>query len=75
MNAEESEYDIYDRQSKSKPRVEWVGERIHVQHAKPESVTPPPYYPDHPVVREDERRGEQRHRNVGRAGEAADHDS
>ena len=53
VNAEESEYDIYDRQSKSRPRVEWVGERDHVQHAKPDSVTPPPYYPDHPVVREE----------------------
>ncbi|QDT54223.1 Choline-sulfatase [Caulifigura coniformis] len=53
VNAEESEYDIYDRQSKSKQRVEWVGEREHVPHARPDSVTPPPYYPDHPVVREE----------------------
>ncbi len=51
VNAEESEYDIYDRQSATKARVEWVGEREHVQHAKPDTVTPPPYYPDHPVVR------------------------
>ena len=53
VNAEESEYDIYDRQSATKDRVEWVGERIHVQHARPNEVTPPPYYPDHPVVREE----------------------
>lgn len=53
VNAEENEYDIYDRKSAEKERVEWVGERIHVQHAKPETVTPPPYYPDHPVVREE----------------------
>ncbi len=53
VNAEENEYDIYDRKSWEKPRVEWVGERIHVPHAKPETVTPPPYYPDHPVVREE----------------------
>lgn len=53
VNAEENEYDIYDRKSAEKDRVEWVGERIHVQHAKPESVTPPPYYPDHPVVRQE----------------------
>lgn len=53
VNAEESEYDIYDRKSAEKTRVEWVGERIHAKHAIPEKVTPPPYYPDHPVVREE----------------------
>ncbi len=53
VNAEENEYDIYDRKSAEKERVEWVGEHIHVQHAKAESVTPPPYYPDHPVVRQE----------------------
>lgn len=53
VNAEESEYDIYDRKCREKERVEWVGERIHVQYAKPEDVTPPPYYPDHPVVRQE----------------------
>lgn len=53
VNAEENEYDIYDRKSAEKERVEWVGERIHVQHAKPDSVTLPPYYPDHPVVRQE----------------------
>ncbi|MBL9115556.1 MAG: sulfatase [Verrucomicrobiaceae bacterium] len=53
VNAEESEYDIYDRKSREKKRVEWVGEHIHVKYAKPESVTLPPYYPDHPVVREE----------------------
>ena len=53
VNSEESEYDIYDRQSYKKERVEWVGEREHVQHAKPENVTPPPYYPEHPVVRQE----------------------
>lgn len=53
VNAEENEYDIYDRKSASKTRVEWVGERDHVKHATPDAVTPPPYYPDHPVVREE----------------------
>ena len=53
VNSEENEYDIYDRKSAEKVRVKWVGEDIHVKHAKPESVTPPPYYPDHPVVREE----------------------
>ncbi|MBS0209037.1 MAG: sulfatase [Planctomycetes bacterium] len=53
VNAEESEYDIYDRQSAAKERVEWVGEREHVLYAKPDEVTPPPYYPDHRVVREE----------------------
>lgn len=53
VNAEESEYDIYDRQTFAKERVEWVGEREHVQHARPSDVTPPPYYPGHPVVREE----------------------
>ena len=53
VNSEESEYDIYDRKSYQKERVEWVGEREHVQHATPETVTPPAYYPDHPIVRQE----------------------
>lgn len=53
VNSEEVEYDIYDRQTVRKERVEWVGEQEHVQYAKPETVTPPPYYPDHPVVRDE----------------------
>ena len=53
VNSHEVEYDIYDRQSAKKPRVEWVGEREHVRYATPEAVTPPPYYPDHPIVREE----------------------
>ncbi|MDZ4402545.1 sulfatase [Prosthecobacter sp.] len=53
INSHEVEYDIYDRQSAKKERVEWVGEREHVRHATPENVTPPPYYPDHRLVREE----------------------
>ena len=53
VNSLESEYDIYDRQTWKKPRVEWVGEREHEQIATPDNVTPPPYYPDHPLVREE----------------------
>lgn len=53
VNAMESEYDIYDRQTWKQERVEWVGEREHEKIATPENVTPPPYYPDHPVVREE----------------------
>jgi N-sulfoglucosamine sulfohydrolase len=53
VNSHENEYDIYDRQTVKKTRVEWVGEREHVKHARPESVAPPPYYPDHPIVREE----------------------
>jgi len=53
INTPEVEYDIYDKKSASKPRVEWVGERDHPQIAKPDNVTPPPYYPDHPVVRQE----------------------
>ncbi|MEQ1861918.1 MAG: sulfatase [Chthoniobacteraceae bacterium] len=51
VNSHEAEYDIYDRRSAKKERVEWVGEREHPQIATPENVTPPPYYPDHPIVR------------------------
>ena len=47
------EYDIYDRQSAGRPACEWVGEREHPQIATPENVTPPPYYPDHPIVRQE----------------------
>ncbi|MCC6355600.1 MAG: sulfatase [Verrucomicrobiae bacterium] len=53
VNSHEVEYDIYDRQSAKKERVEWVGEREHPRVATPENVSPPPYYPDHPVVREE----------------------
>jgi arylsulfatase A-like enzyme len=53
INLPEVEYDIYDRKSGSKPRVEWVGERDHPRIATPENVTPPPYYPDHPITRQE----------------------
>ena len=53
INTPEAEYDIYDRQSASKPRVEWVGEDWHPQIATPENVTPPPYYPDHEITRQE----------------------
>lgn len=53
VNSHECEYDIYDRQSAKKARVEWVGEREHEKIAVPENVRPPPYYPDHPLVREE----------------------
>ncbi len=53
VNSHEVEYDIYDRQSAKKERVEWVGEREQDKIATPENVTPPPYYPDHPIVREE----------------------
>lgn len=53
INTPEAEYDIYDRLSASKPRVEWVGEDWHPKVATPENVTPPPYYPDHPITREE----------------------
>jgi N-sulfoglucosamine sulfohydrolase len=53
VNSHENEYDIYDRQSARKERVEWVGEREHPKIATPENVTPPPYYPDHPIVRQE----------------------
>lgn len=55
INMPEAEYDIYDRKSGEKERVKWVGEddpRLPAI-ATPENVTPPPYYPDHPVVREE----------------------
>lgn len=53
INSHEIEYDIYDRQSVKKDRVKWVGEDEHEKHATPQSVEPPPYYPDHPIVREE----------------------
>jgi N-sulfoglucosamine sulfohydrolase len=53
VNLPEAEYDIYDRKSGMKPRVEWVGEREHPQIATPDNVTPPPYYPDHPITRQE----------------------
>ena len=53
VNSHEAEYDIYDRRSFEKPRVEWVGEREHETIATQGNVTPPPYYPEHPVVRQE----------------------
>ncbi len=53
INMPEAEYDIYDRKSAEKPRVPWVGEEWHPQVATPENVSPPPYYPDHPVTRQE----------------------
>lgn len=55
INMPEAEYDIYDRQTWRKDRVEWVGERDPrlPRIATPQNVSPPPYYPDHPVVREE----------------------
>lgn len=53
INTPEVEYDIYDRKTAGKERVEWVGEKEHPRIAKPDEVTPPPYFPDHPVAREE----------------------
>jgi N-sulfoglucosamine sulfohydrolase len=53
INLPEVEYDIYDRKTAQKKRVEWVGEKEHPRIAKPDDVTPPPYFPDHPIAREE----------------------
>jgi arylsulfatase A-like enzyme len=53
INTLEAEYDIYDRQTWRQPRVEWKGEHDHEKYATPENVTPPPYYPDHVIVRQE----------------------
>lgn len=53
INTPEVEYDIYDRKTASKKRVEWVGEKEHPQIAKADEVMPPPYFPDHPIAREE----------------------
>ncbi|QDV42066.1 Arylsulfatase [Stieleria neptunia] len=53
INMPEAEYDIYDRKSAEKDRVKWVGEEWHPKVATPENVTPPPYYPDHPITRQE----------------------
>jgi arylsulfatase A-like enzyme len=53
INMPEAEYDIYDRKSAEKPRVKWVGEEWHPKAATPENVTPPPYYPDHEITRQE----------------------
>ena len=53
VNLPEAEYDIYDRKSAEKKRVPWVGEEWHPQVATEKNVTPPPYYPDHPIVRQE----------------------
>lgn len=53
INLPEAEYDIYDRKSAEKARVPWVGEDWHPQVATEANVTPPPYYPNHPVVRQE----------------------
>lgn len=53
ISTPEVEYDIYDRKTYQKERVEWVGEKEHPQIARADEVTPPPYFPDHPLAREE----------------------
>lgn len=53
INTPEAEYDIYDRMSAEKTRVPWVGEEWHPQVATEENVEPPPYYPDHPIAKQE----------------------
>jgi len=53
INTLEAEYDIYDRKSAEKERVKWVGEEWHPKVATPDNVTPPPYYPNHIISREE----------------------
>lgn len=53
FNMPEAEYDIYDRKSAEKERVPWVGEEWHPKVATADNVNPPPYYPDHQIVREE----------------------
>ncbi len=53
INTPEAEYDIYDRKSAAKSRVKWVGEDWHPKIATSENVTPPPYYPDHEITRQE----------------------
>lgn len=53
FNMPEAEYDIYDRKSAEKKRVPWVGESWHPKVATEKNVNPPPYYPDHPIVRQE----------------------
>ena len=53
INTPEIEYDIYDRKTYAKERVEWVGEKEHPRIATPENVSVPPYYPDHQITREE----------------------
>ena len=53
INLPEAEYDIYDRKSAEKARVPWVGEEWHPKVATEKNVTPPPFYPDHPIARQE----------------------
>ena len=53
INTPEAEYNIYDRKSREKDRVMWVGEDWHPQIATPNNVKPPPYYPDHEITRQE----------------------
>ena len=53
VNSHEVEFDISNGQGARKARVPWVGEGEHPQIATPDNVTPPPYYPDHPIVRQE----------------------
>lgn len=53
VNMPEVEYDIYDRKSAEKERVKWVGEDDHPQIATPDNVSPPPYYPDHEITKQE----------------------
>jgi N-sulfoglucosamine sulfohydrolase len=53
INTPEAEYDIYDRQSALKQRVPWVGEEWHPKIATAENCSPPAYFPDHPLAKQE----------------------
>lgn len=53
ISTPEAEYDIYEENLAEVERVKWVGEDWHPKIATPKNVTPPPYYPDHRIVRQE----------------------
>ncbi len=53
VNSVEVEYDIYGGHLANVPRVKWTSEDENPKLADPQKLTVPPYYPDHPIARQE----------------------
>jgi N-sulfoglucosamine sulfohydrolase len=53
LSAFEAEYDIWGQKLAGAQRVKWANEDDNPKIADPATVTVPPYYPDHPITRQE----------------------
>jgi arylsulfatase A-like enzyme len=53
VNSFEAEYEIYGGHLANVERVKWSNEEENPHYADPQKLTYPPYYPEHPVTRQE----------------------